>query len=569
MQKRIDSGVVRLSGRLLSVSLSLPLLLSITACSGAEHDTLEDGDAGRGSLDGSSASEGDGDAHPHGDGGGDPDGGHGDGDAAGDGDVGTGDGDSGPGDCAVGYADDGSGTCQDVDECQQGRASCDLHASCVNTPGSYTCACADGWVGDGQAPFGCASRIEAGYSHVCVIPLDGSVKCWGDGTAGRLGYGDTSSYGAATGQTVTAQAPLALPAGRKALGLALGYKYSCVLLDDGSVRCWGANDYGQLGQGDNTMRGDTASSTPDKIPAVELGAGRKAVAIRAGYEFTCAVLDDHSVKCWGENGRGQLGQGDTTARGDDAGELGDALKAVDLGTGRHVRALDLAYKTACAVLDTGKVKCWGDNSSGQLGIGDTSKNFGDNADEMGDMLPTVDLGSNDEISEVSAGGLSFCTRSETDAVKCWGLNSSFAVLGNGTANDIGDDPDEMGSNLAPVKLGTGITPWALATSATNTCVISRNPAAVKCWGDNQYGELALGTTGGLIGDSAAEMGDNLPLYDLGGVPVAMGVGSSFICSLLADGKLKCTGANYSGALGIGSNVSSYSDNDVPAAAELW
>ena len=105
----------------------------------------------------------------------------------------------------------------------------------------------------------------------------------------------------------------------------------------------------------------------------------------------CALLDDDRVKCWGANTVGSLGLGDTNARGDGPNEMGDALPYVELGTGRSVRALVARSQHTCVRLDDDGIKCWGANATGQLGHGDTSPS-GDDPGEMGDALPYVDLG---------------------------------------------------------------------------------------------------------------------------------------------------------------------------------
>src|SRR5690606_12656915 len=110
-----------------------------------------------------------------------------------------------------------------------------------------------------------------------------------------------------------------------------------------------------------------------------------------GYHHTCALLDDAAVKCWGAGGQGTLGTGDAQNRGDGPGEMGDDLLPIDLGPGRTGTDVTLGDFHACAVLDDGTVKCWGDNQRGQLGIGDTFDR-GDEPDELGDQLGVVDLG---------------------------------------------------------------------------------------------------------------------------------------------------------------------------------
>ncbi|KAG2433214.1 hypothetical protein HYH02_012755 [Chlamydomonas schloesseri] len=173
--------------------------------------------------------------------------------------------------------------------------------------------------------------------------------------------------------------------------ISAGYEYTCALLDNGSVKCWGWNDDGQLGLGDTSYRGDGPGEMGDTLPAVALGTGRTATAISAGGLHTCALLDNGSVKCWGWNDAGQLGLGDTSHRGDGPGEMGNRLPAVELGTGRTATAISAGGLHTCALLDNGSVKCWGWNDYGQLGLGDTSWR-GDGPGEMGNRLPAVSLG---------------------------------------------------------------------------------------------------------------------------------------------------------------------------------
>ena len=112
--------------------------------------------------------------------------------------------------------------------------------------------------------------------------------------------------------------------------LTAGGAHTCARFDDGSVKCWGANTFGQLGLGDTQSRGDGPGEMGATLPAVDLGPGRTALQVTAGFQHTCARLDDGSVKCWGANALGQLGLGDTQVRGDGPGEMGAALPAVQL-----------------------------------------------------------------------------------------------------------------------------------------------------------------------------------------------------------------------------------------------
>jgi alpha-tubulin suppressor-like RCC1 family protein len=140
-----------------------------------------------------------------------------------------------------------------------------------------------------------------------------------------------------------------------------------------------------------TQRGSTANQMGDLLLPVDLGTGGTASAVSVGQYHSCAILTGGTVKCWGLNDKGQLGKGDVVTRGDNAGEMGDSLSTIDLGTGHTVKAMASGSNHSCAVLDTDQVKCWGDNANGQLGLGDNLAR-GDAAGEMGEALPHINIG---------------------------------------------------------------------------------------------------------------------------------------------------------------------------------
>ena len=133
---------------------------------------------------------------------------------------------------------------------------------------------------------------------------------------------------------------------------------TCAVLDNGHLKCWGNNMWGQLGLGDTINRGVSPGQMGDALPAVSLGTGRTAVAVSSGRDYVCALLDDGSIRCWGGNSNGVLGMGDTAFRGLSASTMGDALPAVSLGTGRTAVALAVGSDHSCALLDNGSIKCW-------------------------------------------------------------------------------------------------------------------------------------------------------------------------------------------------------------------
>ena len=294
--------------------------------------------------------------------------------------------------------------------------------------------------------------VTAGDSHTCSLLDDGSVKCWGDNSIGALGLGDTSARGDAPNEMGDNLPEVDLGTGRTAKYVTAGhYSQTCAILDDDSVKCWGTSGNGQLGLGDVSVHGDAAGEMGDNLPTVNLGTGHTAKSVTAGSSHTCALLNDDSVKCWGLNNNGQLGLGDTSNRGAHPGDMGDGLYKVDLGTGRTAKSVTAGGVHTCALLDDGSVKCWGLNDRGQLGLGNTSAR-GDAPNEMGDNLPEVDLGTGRTAKYVTAGSYHTCAILDDDSVKCWGDNDG-GRLGLGDTSNRGDAAGEMGDNLPALDLG--------------------------------------------------------------------------------------------------------------------
>ncbi|MBK9263311.1 MAG: hypothetical protein IPM54_26345 [Polyangiaceae bacterium] len=228
-------------------------------------------------------------------------------------------------------------------------------------------------------------------------------------------------------------------------------------------------------------------------------------AIAAGTAHTCALFNGGTIKCWGDNHKGQLGLGDKLSRGYEAGQMGHNLKFVDLGTGHTAAEISLGYKHTCARLVENTVRCWGENVRGQVGNG-ISENWGDTPGEMGDALP-VNLGTNLVATQISAGAFHTCALLGNGRVKCWGNGQT---LGLGSVADRGSQSGEMGDSLPLVELGASAT--AVSAGAVHTCAILVN-GSVKCWGNNDNGQLGLGDTN-TRGDEPGEMGDNLPAVKL-------------------------------------------------------
>ena len=197
------------------------------------------------------------------------------------------------------------------------------------------------------------NKLATGVGHTCAILDNGDVKCWG--------YNDRGGQWA-TGAQSTLYAPpstsINLGTGRTAVALAAGHYYTCAILDNGDLKCWGRDNMGQLGDGGSNTDTTHAPSTT----AIDLGTGRTAVAVAAGEAHTCAILDNGELKCWGMDAKGQLGDG-----GSDTNTAAPSSTAIDLGTGRTAVAVAAGSLHTCAILDNGDLKCWGDDNTGQLG----------------------------------------------------------------------------------------------------------------------------------------------------------------------------------------------------------
>jgi alpha-tubulin suppressor-like RCC1 family protein len=425
-----------------------------------------------------------------------------------------------------------------------------------------------------EAPVGNipAAVITAGNTHTCAILDGGDVTCWGRGTNGQLGYGNPNTVGDVLGEIGAA---VDLGDGRTATSLAAGTAHTCAILDTGGVKCWGNGGFGRLGNGGVGNIGDGPGEMGNALAPIDLGTGRTARAITAGSEHTCALLDNNTVKCWGNGGAGRLGQGNEDNLGASDGQMGDALQPISLGTGRTARAVTAGSQHTCALLDNGAVKCWGDGLLGQLGQGDPNAR-GDEPGEMGNALLPIDLGTGRTARAITAGSAHTCALLDNRTVKCWG-DGSFGRLGNGdrVGDDgvIGDEPGEMGNALLPIDLGTGRTATAITAGSAHTCALL-DDRSVKCWGNAALGRLGNGDRvgdDGVIGDGPGEMGNALLPVDLGTGRTATAVttGALHTCALLDTGTLKCWGDGFDWQLGYvdNANIGDQSDemgDDLPA-----
>eukprot|EP00971_Amphidinium_carterae_P208094 4129191-Amphidinium_carterae.1 len=251
----------------------------------------------------------------------------------------------------------------------------------------------------------------------------------------------------------------------------------------------------------------------DALPPVDLGTGKTCVDVVISYSVACCLLSDGNLKCWGPNGSGQLGYGDTIPRGDNPCEMGDKLPNVDLN-GATVVQVTSGSSHVCVLITAGAVKCWGYGLSGVLGQGSTD-NLGDDPCEMGANLPNVDLGTGRTATQIIATTGSTCALLDDSSVKCWGRYGYYGNQGYEDLETRGTSPCTMGNNLPAVNLGDGFIPAKLtgSTASPAYCAISTT-GTWKCWGVGWNGQLGYEDLNHR-GDVANTMGNNLPLVNLG------------------------------------------------------
>ncbi len=379
------------------------------------------------------------------------------------------------------------------------------------------------------------------------------------------------------------------------------YQSNCAMIttDEGEriTKCWGSNSGGQLGNGKNRENtGDDPNEMGDNLDPIDVGTDLRVITIVAGRSHACGFLDKPSgerlIKCWGSSLEGKLGIGSGgqtgTTIGDEAGEMGDNLKAVDFGTDDadkpyQILSISAGDRHTCAVLQAsngeGVLKCWGANGKGQLGLGDTDYR-GDKPSTIGNGMEPVELGSykDERISPqvVSAGAEHTCAIGKISTgervLKCWG-NNDRGRLGLGDEDNRGHNQDTVPAKLEAVELGTyegeRLDPVAIATGFSHTCAIGRIPSGtkvVKCWGSN--GTSSAGTNGALgtgdkkhRGHTEETVPAEIDAIALGSYenealePIAIqaGLQSSCVVTEVASGNrfVKCWGRNDEGQLGLG------------------
>ena len=355
-------------------------------------------------------------------------------------------------------------------------------------------------------------QTSLGGMTACALLNDGSVNCWGQNEYGQLGNGTKTS----------SLAPVSVDGITTATQITSGNRFACALLSGGTVKCWGSNESGQLGDGTWT-----SSSTPVAVSGIS-----SATQIAAGYESACALLGSGSIKCWGSGSHGDLGDG----TGDSSGT---PVSVSGITTATQVT---FGFFHACAVLADTTVKCWGMNENGgALGGGTT---------DAGSSLPLTVVGLTG-VSKVAAGYFHSCALMLTATVKCWG---------NNWGGSLGNPNTWLYAGVTDVLYVTDAV--QLTSGAFNPCVRLTN-GTVKCWGYNNDGQVGNGTTD--VATTAVTVAGISDAIQISASVGDGGDGSGYVCVLRSNFAIKCWGDNRSGQLGDGSKTNRLSPVDFTGA----
>lgn len=345
------------------------------------------------------------------------------------------------------------------------------------------------------APPPGSQSLSLGTQHACQVLGNNSVVCWGSNVEGQLGTNT---------RVQTELNPVPVLGITNATSVTAGDTHTCALLATGAVSCWGNNSSGQLGN-------PIANFSLVPVPVTGI---TNAVAVAAGFNHTCAVLQGGSVMCWGSNASGQLGVAGSVS------STNTPLQVVGISNAVAVTAGDIH---TCALLSTGQVTCWGDNSEGELGDGTNTNR----------PTPTTTVTGITNATAISAGFIHNCALLSSGAVTCWGDDGN-GELGNGTAGTTFNTPQS-------VKLGGNAI--GISTGWFHSCAVLSSGAA-ECWGSNDFGQLGDLSTSDT--NSAVRV-----VFESNDLVQIASRGDAFTCAVSSSVGTLCWGLNNDGQLGTG------------------
>jgi len=347
------------------------------------------------------------------------------------------------------------------------------------------------------------SSIAAGGSTTCVQLTAGTIKCWGDNTYGQLGRGTIGG---------TSATPALVAGITTSVAVTVGFDHACALLASGAVECWGNNVTGQLGN--NTM---TSSGAPVPVSgitnAIAVSAGGQTQATCCLLAHTCAVLADHTVRCWGDNNWGEIGDGTMTNR----------LTPVPVPGVTNAIAIVSTGADSCVLHPSGAVTCWGTNNqqelAGSTGIAGASVLAGS---PTGDSLLVI---------------------ANNGSMQGW-AHDLDGQLGDGTTGSDHSTPVNVVGIANAVA--AAVEGWTSGTAAGHGCALLAD-GTIRCWADNNFGQLGNGTTTRSLAPVAVSGITTAKLLAVGN--------PGYSCAVLADDTVACWGDGTAGELGVAATSS--------------
>ncbi|NBU20182.1 hypothetical protein EBS43_02020 [bacterium] len=341
------------------------------------------------------------------------------------------------------------------------------------------------------------TSIDEDEDHTCAITSEGALKCWGENSFGQLGIGSS----------ITQLEPTLVDPSSTYKEVAVGGNpHTCAITTEGILKCWGHNDYGQLGNNNFSDQ-----NTPQIIDS-----GVTYSSIATGQYHTCGITSSGALKCWGNNTDGQLGDGSLVYK----------LSPTPVYGGGIYSAVALGAWHTCAINQTGELYCWGDNSSGQLG----------NESNSPTIIPQP-IDPTERYREIALGYTHTCGITISGTLKCWGDNT-FGQLGDGTTTDR--------NKPVTIDANTTYTSVFSSSSSDSTCAITSEDE-FKCWGSNLNGQLGDGTSLFTLYSDTPMLVDSATTYQV------VSSGAQHTCAKTTSGKIRCWGSNLYGQLGDGTH----------------
>ncbi len=343
-----------------------------------------------------------------------------------------------------------------------------------------------------------AISVFSAVETFCALFTNSKVKCWGNlpHTGEKIGDED--------GELAVAEF-IEFGSDKEIRSLSIGDSFLCALFADGFVRCLGSNSRGQLGQ-----PGFSGGESGMESSLVQLPQGLRALRIASTNSNTCAILDDGTIRCWGDGSHGVNGNGSTSIVGDEASEMGEEMESISIAPNSRPIHLYSSAAHYCALFENGKIKCWGDNDDGECGT--EGEAFGDAPGEM-ETLSYLSFSKSEAIVAIGLSNNNSCAAFSDGAIICWGFNE-LGQLGQGDTLSRGKLPASSVSAISPISFSTSDSIFELSLAYQSPCA-HLSDGTIKCWGRGSL--LGVGVSDpNHAGDSPGEI-QNQPKTMLGGL----------------------------------------------------